>query len=83
MCCSLFHGDPNTTCGTMSSGGSDSIFLACKAYVFYARQERGIRRPNIVLPVTFAYNILLKGYKVFSVGGHSKFEMIVLTCLIG
>merc|ERR1719211_179477 len=52
MCCSLFHGDPNTTCGTMSSGGSDSIFLACKAYVFYARQERGITRPNIVMPVS-------------------------------
>ena len=65
MCCSLFHGDPNTTCGTMSSGGSDSIFLACKAYVFYARQERGITRPNIVMPVPIIHNIPLKFYKVF------------------
>ena len=50
MCCELFHGD-STTCGTMSSGGSDSLFLACKAYMFYARQERGITHPNIVMPV--------------------------------
>ena len=53
MCCALFHGDPKKTCGTMSSGGSDSLFLACKAYMFYAREEKGITRPNIVTPVSY------------------------------
>ena len=51
MCCNLFHGNPKTTCGTMTTGGSDSLFLACKSYAFYARKERGITRPNIVMPV--------------------------------
>ena len=37
----------------MSSGGSDSLFLACKAYMFYAREEKGITRPNIVTPVSY------------------------------
>ena len=53
MCCNLFHGDPKKTCGTMSSGGSDSLFLACKAYMFYARKEKGITHPNIVMPVSY------------------------------
>ena len=53
MCCNLFYGDPKKTCGTMSSGGSDSLFLACKAYMFYARQEKGITHPNIVMPVSY------------------------------
>lgn len=36
----------------MTSGGTESIILACKAYRDYAREVRGIKRPNIVLPKT-------------------------------
>lgn len=36
----------------MTSGGTESIILACKAYRDYAREIRGILKPNIVLPKT-------------------------------
>lgn len=39
-------------CGTLSSGGTESILLAMKTYRDRARAERGIRRPEMVLPVT-------------------------------
>jgi len=38
--------------GTVSSGGTESILLAVKAYRDWARQARGIRRPNMVIPST-------------------------------
>jgi len=47
----LFHGGPNS-CGTMTTGGTESIIMACKAYRDYARTERGIYHPEIVIPVT-------------------------------
>ncbi len=36
----------------MTSGGTESLILMCKAYRDMAKAERGIRRPNIVMPVT-------------------------------
>lgn len=36
----------------MTTGGTESILMACKAYRDYAREERGITRPNIVVPRT-------------------------------
>jgi glutamate/tyrosine decarboxylase-like PLP-dependent enzyme len=39
-------------CGTLSSGGTESIMLAMKTYRDRARIERGIRRPEMVVPVT-------------------------------
>lgn len=36
----------------MTTGGTESILMACKAYRDYAHAERGIRRPEIVIPVT-------------------------------
>lgn len=36
----------------MTTGGTESIFMACKAYRDYAREERGIKRPEIIVPVT-------------------------------
>lgn len=47
----LFHGGPDS-CGTMTTGGTESILMACKAYRDYARAERGIRHPEIIIPVT-------------------------------
>lgn len=51
--CTLFHGDRNS-CGTMTTGGTESIMMACKAYRDYARETRGIRRPEMVCPVDFS-----------------------------
>lgn len=39
-------------CGTVTSGGTESILLAMKVYRDRARAERGLRRPEIVAPIT-------------------------------
>ncbi len=39
-------------CGTVTSGGSESILLAMKTYRDRARAERGITAPEMVVPVT-------------------------------
>ena len=39
-------------CGVVTSGGTESILLAMKTYRDRAREVNGIRRPNIVIPVT-------------------------------
>lgn len=51
ICCDLFHGDANS-CGCVTSGGTESIVLACKAYRDYARDVKGIENPNMVVPIT-------------------------------
>lgn len=54
----LMGGDAKTTdddaavCGTLSSGGTESIMLAMKTYRDYGRAERGIRHGNIVAPMS-------------------------------
>lgn len=39
-------------CGVVSSGGTDSILLAMKTYRDRARETKGIRRPEMIAPVT-------------------------------
>ncbi len=39
-------------CGTVSSGGTESILLAMKAYRDRARDQKGVTRPEMVVPVT-------------------------------
>ncbi|XP_011206921.2 sphingosine-1-phosphate lyase [Bactrocera dorsalis] len=51
MACTLFHGDANS-CGTMTTGGTESILMACKAYRDYALETRNVRRPNMIVPKT-------------------------------
>ena len=51
MSCNLFHGDPNNSCGCVTSGGTESILLACKAYRDWAI-EKGIKKPEIVCPIS-------------------------------
>uniref|UniRef100_A0A8C7UP93 sphinganine-1-phosphate aldolase n=1 Tax=Oncorhynchus mykiss TaxID=8022 RepID=A0A8C7UP93_ONCMY len=50
MTCTLFNGGPNT-CGTVTSGGTESILMACKAYRDMA-YERGVKHPEIIAPVS-------------------------------
>lgn len=47
----LLHG-PETTCGVVTSGGTESCLLAVKTYRDMARAQRGVKRPEMVLPVT-------------------------------
>ena len=46
----LFHGD--TAAGTMTSGGTESILIAVKTARDFARAERGISEPEMVLPAS-------------------------------
>ncbi|MEJ1288219.1 sphingosine phosphate lyase 1 [Cricetulus griseus] len=48
MACSLFNGGPDS-CGCVTSGGTESILMACKAYRDLAL-EKGIKTPEIVAP---------------------------------
>ena len=48
---SLFHG-PDSTCGVVTSGGTESCLLAVKAYRDMARAKRGVTRPEMILPTT-------------------------------
>ncbi len=45
--------DPSARiCGTVTSGGTESILMAMKAYRDWARDKKGITRPEMILPVT-------------------------------
>lgn len=48
MTASMLHGDENT-CGTLTSGGTESILMAMKTYREYARKARGIQHPEVIM----------------------------------
>ncbi|XP_075740652.1 sphingosine-1-phosphate lyase isoform X3 [Rhipicephalus microplus] len=50
-CCNLFHGGPES-CGSMTSGGTESLILACKAHRDRGYFEKGIVYPEMVIPAT-------------------------------
>ncbi|VDD77651.1 unnamed protein product [Mesocestoides corti] len=45
MCLTMFNGDADS-CGTMTSGGTESLMLACLAYRNLAYKQ-GIKRPEM------------------------------------
>src|SRR3990172_6880237 len=45
-------GTPDEICGVVSSGGTESILLAMKTYRDYARDKKGITKPEMVVPTT-------------------------------
>lgn len=66
MALTLLRGDANA-CGTMTSGGTESLLLAVKMARDYARKKKPwIRRPNIVLPES-AHPAFDKGASYFGV----------------
>jgi len=53
MVASMYRGDPSKIVGSVTSGGTESIIMACKAYRDYALKVKGIRgKPVIIAPVT-------------------------------
>ena len=46
------EGSDDGVCGVVTSGGTESIMLAMKAYRDHARAKRGITSPQMVLPET-------------------------------
>ncbi|KAJ2373192.1 Dihydrosphingosine phosphate lyase [Coemansia sp. RSA 2607] len=61
------HNANDECCGTTTSGGTESIIMAVRAHVVWARQERGIENPNIVVPVT-AHAAFDKAAEYFNIG---------------
>eukprot|EP00096_Caligus_rogercresseyi_P005842 TRINITY_DN2188_c0_g1_i1.p1 TRINITY_DN2188_c0_g1~~TRINITY_DN2188_c0_g1_i1.p1 ORF type:complete len:453 (-),score=79.60 TRINITY_DN2188_c0_g1_i1:405-1763(-) len=51
MSCNLFHGSKDSV-GCVTSGGTESIILAVKAYRDYGREVMGIANPVIIVPQT-------------------------------
>eukprot|EP00050_Salpingoeca_kvevrii_P016888 m.59692 g.59692 ORF g.59692 m.59692 type:complete len:578 (-) comp7232_c0_seq1:178-1911(-) len=51
MTVKLFHGGPDA-CGAVTSGGTESILMAVKAYREHAFQTKGITKPNLVMART-------------------------------
>ncbi|KAI8919813.1 pyridoxal phosphate-dependent transferase [Powellomyces hirtus] len=43
---------PDTGCGSVTSGGTESLLMAVKAYRDMAREKRGVTEPEMVIPVT-------------------------------
>ena len=59
--------EENTSiCGTLTSGGTESILLAMKAYRDWARERKGIQRPEMVFPVT-AHAAFAKAAQYFGI----------------
>lgn len=59
MTAEMLHGDAvkkagsaDAVCGTMTSGGSESILMAMKTYRDWARVEKKITAPEIIMPHT-------------------------------
>ncbi|KAK9452214.1 pyridoxal phosphate-dependent transferase [Limtongia smithiae] len=48
----LYNAPEETGCGTATSGGTESLLMACLAAKMYGYHERGITAPEIVAPVT-------------------------------
>lgn len=53
-------------CGSVTSGGTDSIVTAMLAYRDWARAEKGITAPQVILPVT-AHPAFDKGCHLFGI----------------
>jgi len=48
----MLGGEGQDVCGTLSSGGTESIMLAMKTYRDWAREKKGITKPEMIVPVT-------------------------------
>lgn len=83
----LLHG-PESTCGVVTSGGTESCLLAVKTYRDMARAERGVKKPEMVLPVT-AHVAWFKAAEYFGVkarllpvDGHLRLDLRKLPSLV-
>ncbi len=52
MTANMLSGAGTDVCGTLSSGGTESIMLAMKTYRDWARETKGITKPEMIVPVT-------------------------------
>ncbi|PCH36045.1 PLP-dependent transferase [Wolfiporia cocos MD-104 SS10] len=69
MCLRMYHA-PDGAAGTTTSGGTESIVMAVKAYRDWARAEKGITEPEMVVPET-AHAAFDKGAAYMGVKVHT------------
>ncbi|KAH7160399.1 pyridoxal phosphate-dependent transferase [Dactylonectria estremocensis] len=72
MVLAMFHAPPHAA-GTSTSGGTDSILMACLAARQRAYQERGVTEPEMILPET-AHTAFRKA------AGYFKIKVHFVTC---
>jgi sphinganine-1-phosphate aldolase len=49
MCASMFHGDPSTVCGSVTTGGTESLALAVKTYRDRAKALNQVTEPELIM----------------------------------
>ncbi len=64
----LFHG-PDTVCGMLTAGGTESCMLAVKTYRDRARRLKKLGKPEMIVPMT-GHVAWLKGAEYFGVRVH-------------
>jgi len=52
MTADMLNGTDQDACGTVSSGGTESIMLAMRTYRDWARDKKGITKPEMIVPIT-------------------------------
>jgi glutamate/tyrosine decarboxylase-like PLP-dependent enzyme len=52
MTADMLNGAGQNVVGTLSSGGTESIMLAMKTYRDWARETKGVTRPEMIVPVS-------------------------------
>ncbi|KAJ3074361.1 hypothetical protein HDU98_011430 [Podochytrium sp. JEL0797] len=57
---------PENACGSMTSGGTESLLMAIKTYRDMAKETRGVTEPEIVAPVTI-HTAVDKGAAYFGI----------------
>jgi sphinganine-1-phosphate aldolase len=65
MVVNMYNGDKNA-CGSITSGGSESIIMALKTHREWAKEKKGITDPEIVIPVS-AHAAFDKGAQYFGI----------------
>jgi sphinganine-1-phosphate aldolase len=71
MAANLLHGDANVV-GSLTTGGTESILCAIKAYREKAEKERGVTHPELIFPDT-AHPAFAKACDLF------KVKMVILS----
>lgn len=61
---------PSTACGTSTSGGTESLLLACLSAKMYGLNKKGIKNPEIIIPET-AHAGFAKAAYYFNIKLHS------------
>lgn len=66
MCISLYNGSCETVVGTTTPGGSESIAMGILVHREWARQTKGITKPNLVMTQT-GHAAFIKACKIYNI----------------